>query len=272
MGGGQPMSRIRSIHPGIHTDEAYAALSHAAWRLAIGIWNECDDQGAFEWKPVTLKMRILPASNDNVAALLAELEAGNIVRKYEHGGREYGLVRNFRKYQRPKKPNSTHFVPAEFRTYVGLSADGSEKRKQMEEGGGNKTEPIGSEKGSRIPEDFKPDPAEAQALGLPLALALSEAERFRDYWIGVPGQRGRKRDWPATWRNWCRKVADDKGLTPKSQANDNEDWTWVNEDDPAWDAWADAEERETGERPKPGLGRNGHGNWFEARFRARPAA
>jgi hypothetical protein len=31
------------------------------------------------------------------------------------------------------------------------------------------------------------------------------AERFRDYWLAVPGARGRKADWGATWRNWCRR-------------------------------------------------------------------
>ncbi len=31
------------------------------------------------------------------------------------------------------------------------------------------------------------------------------AETFRDYWISVPGQRGTKLDWFATWRNWVRK-------------------------------------------------------------------
>jgi hypothetical protein len=30
---------------------------------------------------------------------------------------------------------------------------------------------------------------------------------FKDYWIGVAGQRGYKLDWDATWRNWCRKQA-----------------------------------------------------------------
>ena len=30
------------------------------------------------------------------------------------------------------------------------------------------------------------------------------AEKFRDYWTGVPGQRGRKLDWLATWRNFVR--------------------------------------------------------------------
>jgi hypothetical protein len=30
------------------------------------------------------------------------------------------------------------------------------------------------------------------------------AENFRDHWIAVPGQRGTKLDWPATWRKWVR--------------------------------------------------------------------
>lgn len=29
-------------------------------------------------------------------------------------------------------------------------------------------------------------------------------ERFADYWIAQPGQRGSKTDWKATWRNWMR--------------------------------------------------------------------
>jgi hypothetical protein len=27
---------------------------------------------------------------------------------------------------------------------------------------------------------------------------------FRDYWLAVPGARGLKTNWEATWRNWCR--------------------------------------------------------------------
>jgi hypothetical protein len=33
----------------------------------------------------------------------------------------------------------------------------------------------------------------------------SDHEAFTDYWRSVPGQKGRKVDWPATWRNWMRK-------------------------------------------------------------------
>jgi hypothetical protein len=36
-----------------------------------------------------------------------------------------------------------------------------------------------------------------------LAPAQTE-QRFRDYWIAQPGVKGRKADWPATWRNWVR--------------------------------------------------------------------
>lgn len=34
--------------------------------------------------------------------------------------------------------------------------------------------------------------------------ANREADKFRDYWIGVGGQKGTKLDWGATWRNWIR--------------------------------------------------------------------
>jgi hypothetical protein len=30
------------------------------------------------------------------------------------------------------------------------------------------------------------------------------ADKFRDHWAALPGQRGVKVDWLATWRNWCR--------------------------------------------------------------------
>ena len=30
------------------------------------------------------------------------------------------------------------------------------------------------------------------------------AHQFKDYWIAVPGTKGKKLDWAATWRNWVR--------------------------------------------------------------------
>jgi hypothetical protein len=33
----------------------------------------------------------------------------------------------------------------------------------------------------------------------------ADHEAFCDYWRGIPGAKGRKLDWVATWRNWMRR-------------------------------------------------------------------
>lgn len=115
------MSRIRSIHPGLFTDESFVSVSDAAQIFYIGLLTEADDQGVFEWKPLTLKMRLRPASLQPVNALLEELAVANRIAPYEVNGRKYGALRNFRKFQRPKFPNSVHPITESIRSYVGLS-------------------------------------------------------------------------------------------------------------------------------------------------------
>lgn len=146
------MARIRSIHVGLFTDEAFMAASMPARLLIPGLWVEAWDDGVFEWKPLTLKAKLFPVDNVDVAALLEELASLNFVRRFERGGKQYGAIRNFGKFQRPKKPNSSGVLPPEFRTYVGLSVQSSEPNgadheaipqkgengSQMEDGGGNK--------------------------------------------------------------------------------------------------------------------------------------
>lgn len=139
------MPRIRSVHPGLWTDERFASVSPLARLLFIGIWTECDDAGSFEWSPVKLKMRVLPADNADAGELLAELEAAGCIMSYELDGRQLGAVRNFTKYQRPKKPNSTYPQTDEVRNYCSGKAEpvrnqlptGGEKAPQMEDGGGS---------------------------------------------------------------------------------------------------------------------------------------
>lgn len=91
------MARIRSIHPALFTDEAFACLSMGARVLLFGLWTEADDQGVFDWKPVTIKMRILPADNVDVPELLAELERANVIRRFEQDEKPYGAILNFSK-------------------------------------------------------------------------------------------------------------------------------------------------------------------------------
>ena len=41
--------------------------------------------------------------------------------------------------------------------------------------------------------------------------AMKVATEFRDYWIAVAGEKGRKTDWAATWRNWVRRQRQEFG-------------------------------------------------------------
>lgn len=123
---GGVVGRIRSIHPGIFTDEAHASVTLSANWLFVGLLVEADDNGIFEWKPITLKMKVFPTRNVEVPELLDELARHDIIKQFATDGRSYGAVRNFRKYQRPKKPKGRHPIPVEFRTYVGLDKASSE--------------------------------------------------------------------------------------------------------------------------------------------------
>jgi len=75
------------------------------------------------------------------------------------------------------------------------------------------TAPRGAEtaRGTRLPEGWSPDDLgiafAAKTLG-PNVDPARELDRFRDYWRAVPGAKGRKVDWAATWRTWCRNAAD----------------------------------------------------------------
>lgn len=66
-------------------------------------------------------------------------------------------------------------------------------------------------RGSRLPADWIPDESDAVKAGLANGRIALEAARFRDHWVAQPGQKGVKTDWAATWRNWCRRAAEERG-------------------------------------------------------------
>lgn len=149
------MARIRSIHPGLTSDEAYMSMSMVAKAAWTPLWMQCDDHGIFEWKPVVLKALIFPADNVNFSEVLSELEGLGCIRKIDIGGRPHGAVRNFAKYQRPKNPSYRHFkpeeVPADLGSFIAVkghsapvlpqpSTSPTENPPQMKEEGGRKEE------------------------------------------------------------------------------------------------------------------------------------
>jgi hypothetical protein len=87
-------------------------------------------------------------------------------------------------------------------------------------------------RGARLPHDWAPAPdaiAFAAAAGLAPAVIAAEAAKFRDYWIAIPGARGCKIDWPATWKNWIRRTAEQQpgrppGRRPEAARDPLENW------------------------------------------------
>jgi hypothetical protein len=110
------------MHPGLFTDEAFVSCSPLARLLLLGIWMEADDHGVFEWKPASLKWKLLPADDANIPELLSELTSVNIIKQVTIDEKACGLVRNFCRFQRPQKPKFRFELPEEHWSYVGLSA------------------------------------------------------------------------------------------------------------------------------------------------------
>lgn len=63
----------------------------------------------------------------------------------------------------------------------------------------------------RLPADWQPTPEQVEFARDNQVDPVRTAEVFRDYWLGVPGAKGCKADWDATWRNWVRR---EDGMRP----------------------------------------------------------
>ena len=89
-------------------------------------------------------------------------------------------------------PDSLNLIPDSLREH-GTHEDKPEKKKQ-------------DATASRLPADWFPsdDDISFCETERPDLKPTDVACRFRDYWIAQPGAKGRKLDWPATWRNWVR--------------------------------------------------------------------
>lgn len=156
-------------------------------------------------------------TKDHDGRRIADIDGGwNLV---NHG--KYGAVRNAeerkeakRKWDREHRPSghargkqgeSSPTQSDESPTKSDKSAPTSTSTNTSKE---QKPKQERSPSGSRLPPDWHPsdvDVAFAQRERPDVDWRL-EADKFRDYWHGIPGAKGRKADWPGTWRNWIRRA------------------------------------------------------------------
>lgn len=74
--------------------------------------------------------------------------------------------------------------------------------------------------GARLPPDWSPSDEETEFAKRerPGVDVAAEAEKFRDYWHSLAGAKARRADWPATWRNWIRRIDVPKGADGRPAA------------------------------------------------------
>jgi hypothetical protein len=73
-------------------------------------------------------------------------------------------------------------------------------------GGAGGAAPSRRDRGTRLPDEFSvtDELADWARTNAPLC-GRTDHDSFCDYWRAVPGAKGRKVDWPATWKNWMRR-------------------------------------------------------------------
>lgn len=226
------MARIRTIKPEFFTSEDIVALSPLARLLYVALWCEADREGRMAWKPRTFKMRYLPADTCDIDALCAELVGSGLVTLYGDG---FAFIPSFAKHQHvnPREtpsrlPDPDASITRGARVGHASATDGARDSDAQggKEGKGKEGESTRADariapadavaapdlgakieaRGTKLPEGWEPSEeikawARQERPDLDMDRTLAA---FRDYWRAQPGTKGRKADWPATFRNWVR--------------------------------------------------------------------
>lgn len=92
--------------------------------------------------------------------------------------------------------------------------------------GAKKPAQVSPSRGTRLPDGYRPPVEVIQQMqgeipSVSREAWLHEHEKFKDYWKSMPGQRGVKLDWDATWRNWMRKAFGHRVVESGRRTNDD---------------------------------------------------
>jgi hypothetical protein len=98
------VSRIRNVKPEFFRHEGLQDLEEkhvGKYPMFVyeALWNQCDRQGVFRWKPRLLKLDILPFLPFEMDETLKILSEAGYIKKYTVDGEDYGIIPTFKKHQ-----------------------------------------------------------------------------------------------------------------------------------------------------------------------------
>lgn len=193
------------LHRGLLDNYEFHSLPDASRALAPCIWLLASeyDEGAIPWNPSAIAFRLRMDETRFLAALNPLIEAGFLT----CDDNASGALAECKQNHLSESEEETETEEERHTAAQALPADeephqnGHDARKR-------------TTRGTRLPAGWLPSADErqfAESLGLNADVV---GEEFRDFWVGVPGQRGCKLDWPATFRNRCREVASRRRASP----------------------------------------------------------
>lgn len=175
------------LHKGLLDNYEYQRLPIASRALAPMLWllaSESDD-GSIDGDTEKIAFRLRTSEKEVIEALKPLIDGGFLIDASDSLACRYQAAR-------PETEVEAYKPEAEERQSRERPARGTRLSAEWE-----------------CPEDWI---ADAMAIrphwDRQKAVAVSAA--FRDYWVGVAGQKSRKTDWRATWRNWVRNERDDQ--------------------------------------------------------------
>lgn len=98
------MARIRTIKPDFWTSDQVVDCSPLARLSFLGLLNFCDDRGVHPASPKRLKLEVFPGDDIDLAPLVEELLAVNLIETFEAEGEMYWHVTKWDKHQKISHP------------------------------------------------------------------------------------------------------------------------------------------------------------------------
>jgi hypothetical protein len=210
----------------------YHSKAKGAAKLVLwGIANHHSDHGA--WPAISTLANYAGVTERRVKQIIRELVTLGEIHVQEQGGfsnhqyktnRYHILIQcpadcdgsmNHRTGVKPVSGRGEIFdIRGEISSTSGVKPTSPEPNKEPNK---NLIEPS-----TRLPENWQPKESDIQVMRnhFPAIDLKLETHAFRDYWQSVPGAKGKKADWDATWRNWIRNAH--KRSKPKQAENDYE--------------------------------------------------
>lgn len=181
--------------------------------VALGLWEEAEDGFVFhDWADY----------NPTRAEALAQRErkaAGGSLGNHRRWHEARGKVDPVCRYCRSDDRSSDRYTDRSSESLPNRPTRPDPTRPIQEAPPPTAPPPAGGETagksrrdgGTRLPDPFPVTPEMAAWAREKAPLCGPEDhEAFCDYWRSVPGAKGRKRDWVATWRNWMRREQERK--------------------------------------------------------------